>query len=128
MKDRVKVWLSMSLEDLEVGELTFSKGKYMHSVFMCQQAIEKAMKAVYVHFYDTVPPRKHDLLSLAKDAGIYNELKRSEWKQTLARLSSMYILSRYPDSENSFNFNKDKVKEILSITNEVISWLKTKMK
>jgi len=127
---KAKVWLEMGIEDLEVAELTFNSARYMHTAFMCQQAIEKAVKAIYVFNFNKVPPRKHDLLSLFKDAGLYSEIKRSQWKPILAKLSSLYILARYPDDleRNDIKVNKDNAKELLSTTKEVIAWLKTKMK
>jgi len=127
MKQKVRVWYEISQEDFEVAELTFKSSRYLHTAFMCQQAIEKAVKAVYSGKFDKVPPKKHDLLALCRDTGIYEQLK-DDWKDVLARLSSLYILSRYPEDElRKPRVNKELAERLLNKTREVLKWLKTEM-
>ncbi|WP_242826070.1 HEPN domain-containing protein [Desulfurispora thermophila] len=63
---------------------------------MCQQAVEKALKAVFFEKNGQTPPRKHDLISLAGDAGLLPDLDH-EAKKFLRKLTYYYIETRYPD-------------------------------
>jgi len=129
MNSKVKEWHGLSKEDFDVAELTFKSKRYTHTVFMCQQAIEKSIKAVYVKKFNKVPPRKHDLLALCRDIGIIDELS-DEYKKMLAYISSMYILARYPDTSRMGYSKPDrkKARKVLITTKEVLEWLETEMK
>ncbi|MDD4334636.1 MAG: HEPN domain-containing protein [Desulfotomaculaceae bacterium] len=57
------------------ARISLCNKKYLHCLFFCQQAIEKAVKAVYYDKYNKTPPRKHDLVALAKNAGIFSVIR-----------------------------------------------------
>lgn len=44
MNVHVQEWLDISREDYDAAEVMFENRKYLYSVFMCQQAVEKAIK------------------------------------------------------------------------------------
>ena len=62
----VRSWLSKAAEDLEVVRILRKHGPALEPAicFHCQQAAEKAVKALFV-FLDRDPPRIHDLGVLA---------------------------------------------------------------
>lgn len=74
MKPATKNWLELSREDYEVAGHLFKKRKYIHCLFFCQQAIEKALKAIYYEKYNKTPPRKHVLEALAEGRMYYPSL------------------------------------------------------
>jgi HEPN domain-containing protein len=45
-------------------------GRWFYTVFMCQQAIEKLIKGLYVLYVDDNVPRLHDINSILTGSGI----------------------------------------------------------
>jgi HEPN domain-containing protein len=54
-------WIDLSEYDLKVAESLLEKGHYLYMGFMCHQAVEKMLKAVYVVKFNTTPPSIHKL-------------------------------------------------------------------
>lgn len=129
MLGKTQKWIDIADEDLSMAEISFEHGRYLHMTFFCQQAIEKAFKALYFEMREQTPPRKHDLLALAADCGILDKLS-FEQKTFLATVSEYYIESRYP--EDRANLAKTCTKEFaertLAETKEVLAWVKSKLK
>lgn len=98
------------------------------AMFMCQQAVEKALKAVIFEKTGQTPPRKHDLISLAGDAGLLPGLDQ-EAKKFLRRLTYYYIETRYPDKrvELEARCTNQLVRETLRSAKEVLLWLKKEL-
>ncbi len=71
---------------------------YLWAIFLYQQALEKAFKAVYFEQNGEVPPRKHDLVALSKLTDLIGEYdeKRLDF---LHRLTVCYIETRYPEEK-----------------------------
>ena len=53
--EKYEKWLEMAEDDLDTASVMLKSGKYMYVSFMCQQAIEKLCKGIYV----TLLIRKH---------------------------------------------------------------------
>lgn len=45
-KEKVEYWLDIADYDLETAKSMLTSGRYLYVVFMCQQAIEKLLKAL----------------------------------------------------------------------------------
>lgn len=90
---------------------------------MCQQAIEKILKAIYVQKKDELPPRTHNLLYLMDILNL--NVVESE-KILFAQLNQFYIESRYPDERSKLAkvINKDKALSYLEKTKEAWKCLK----
>ncbi len=96
---------------------------------MCQQALEKMIKAVYQETYKKVPPRKHDLLALLKAAGLLEECSK-ERRDFLRRLSVYYLETRYPEEQGALaaKCTREYAAEVVCKTGEVMLWLQNKLK
>ena len=79
--------------DLETARVLLESRRYVYVLFMCQQALEKLLKAHVTALTDKFPPRIHSLVRLAELAAL--ELSDAE-KGLLERLSLYYLQSRYP--------------------------------
>jgi HEPN domain-containing protein len=92
---------------------------------MCQQSIEKMLKALYIDIYDKVPPKKHDLIELAGLANIFEECSE-EQKDLFRRLTRYYIKTRYPEhiSELQNRIDKETTCAIINRTQEALKWIK----
>ncbi|MFI5341084.1 MAG: HEPN domain-containing protein [Candidatus Methylomirabilales bacterium] len=89
----VKSWVDASRYDLETARALLESRRYLYVLFMCQQSLEKLLKAHVVSRTVEFPPRIHSLVRLAELA----ELNPSEEERGfLERLSLYYIQSRYP--------------------------------
>jgi len=38
---KVRAWLDIAMEDLDVARKLFKSGRYLYSAFFCQQTVEK---------------------------------------------------------------------------------------
>jgi HEPN domain-containing protein len=129
LKQKTINWLNIAQDDLEVAGQLFSSQKYLYCLFFCQQALEKIIKAVYYEKNDETPPRKHNLTSLAEDAGVLDELDNIN-SDLLDTLSQYYIESRYSEDRNSMarKCTKSFTHDILKQTGDVFKWLKSQLR
>lgn len=90
-------WMTLATEDLAVASriVGLDGAQPRHSVGLCAQASEKALKAA-VAATGVEPPRTHDQVALAHRAGAILRLTVSE--HDLRRLSDAHEQSRYPAS------------------------------
>jgi HEPN domain-containing protein len=69
-----------------------SIGLYDVTLILCQQAVEKSLKALYTAQTGQFPPRIHSIERLADLTDM-----RGQLEQTLLDLEDFYIRLRYPD-------------------------------
>ena len=95
---------------------------------MCQQAIEKVMKAFINNLGKDVLPI-HNLRRLAEKAGLIDDLTE-EHLIKLDFLSQYYINARYKEdiAELSKGITKNFSADIIIFTKELIKWIIQKMK
>jgi HEPN domain-containing protein len=67
--------------------------RYLYVLFMCQQSLEKLLKAHVAARTGEFPPRIHNLMRLEEAAGLHCT---PDEKALLERLSLYYIQTRYP--------------------------------
>jgi len=96
--------------------------------FMCQQAIEKILKACYVKYYNTTPPYTHNLLRLLAELP-WKENIGDRMLETLETLNSYYIESRYTEDiqELAKTLTETKASEVLEATRELFGWIRSKL-
>ena len=125
----VKYWLELSEYDITVAESMLEKGHYLYVGFMCHQAVEKALKAIYVDKEKTLPPYTHKLDKLIEITGLKEKLLEDKF-DLIDELSPLNIQARYPAYKEVIYglIGKEKAKEILIRTGELISWLKAQIK
>jgi len=125
----VAYWLGKSKDDLKAATVLYKSKMYLHAGFMCQQCIEKALKAYYVHSKDERHPRQHNVEILADMAGLLNIMDESK-KQTLAKLIPLYLETRYEDEKNMIaqRLTQPYCKTLLSETEVLSEWLMQLMK
>lgn len=92
----VKAWLEKAREDLIAAQVLAEHAAHLESVvgFHCQQAVEKALKAMMVAL-DMLPPRIHDLdVLLAQLVGHLPVLE--DLRETASYLNGFSVMPRYP--------------------------------
>jgi HEPN domain-containing protein len=106
----------------------FLTGRWLYVVFMCQQALEKLCKGLYLIYIDDDIPRSHDIphiVSLFMDK--LHEPIREDCLQLFRRLSSFYLQSRYPEYKDKLSTVTGEIeaKQLLERTKEAFEWLLT---
>lgn len=89
----VERWVEQSQYDFDTAQAMLDSKRYMYVMFCCQQAVEKALKAVIAKQTHEFPPRLTDLVRLAQIAGI----DLGEREAFFSDLSNYYTQTCYPD-------------------------------
>ncbi len=56
-QEKYEHWEDIAQYDLDTAEAMLQSGRYLYVTFMCQQAVEKLVKGLYVWYLDQEPPR-----------------------------------------------------------------------
>lgn len=128
MREEIKNWWEQAERDIKTAENSYKSEDYYASVFWCQQALEKGLKA-YIMFHKRLSSGKLNFYSLIKLARTANV--PSKFHLFLRSISPEYYISRYPDASEETPYKlytKEDTKTILEKTNEIFKWLKIQMK
>lgn len=129
MKPIVKKWIEISDYDYKTARAMYRSRRYLYVAFMCQQSVEKILKALITQIEDDYPPKIHKLETLALKANLSDELDADQ-KDLLSELSFYYLNNRYPDfkAELSKLINRKKSHELLKKTEKFLKWMKQRIK
>ena len=121
-------WLALAQYDLATAEAMLQTGRYLYVGFMCQQAVEKLLKACYVKHRNATPPYTHNLLRLMAELPWNGEMDAS-LVATLESLNSYYLESRYTEDiqELAAALTESKARAILADTKELFAWIRSKL-
>jgi HEPN domain-containing protein len=121
-------WLSLAEYDLATAQDMLKAKRYLYVAFMCQQAIEKILKACYVKHHTSTPPYTHNLLRLVAELPCKADMdaKALEFLETL---NSYYIESRYTEDieELSKVLTGAQAVLVLKSTQELFGWIKARL-
>jgi len=123
MKREVKNWLDSACYDLETAEHMLNTGRYIYTIFMCQLAIEKILKAKVQEITDKIPPRTHNLRYLIKLSGLEPNEETFEF---ISKLSDVSIVTRYPEDFEELQraYDQKVAQRYLKETKKVFQWIK----
>jgi HEPN domain-containing protein len=126
MQKTIQEWIEISEYDLETAVSMLETEKFLYVAFMCQQAIEKILKALYVQKRNELPPRTHNLLYLVDIVAITLE---EEILTLMSYLNQFYLESRYPGERVKLanEIDKSKAQDILVKTKEAWQCLRQKL-
>jgi HEPN domain-containing protein len=124
----VEIWMERVNYDWETARAMYKTGRYLYVVFMCQQAVEKTLKAILAFQRKEIKPIHH-LSKLAELAGIRQEFDE-ETLTLIESLSGYYLNARYKETINTLSkaIGKKEAKDYLTKTEGLIKWLTQKMK
>jgi len=121
-------WVERSKYDLDTAKVMLDTGRYLYVAYMCQQTIEKMLKAIIAqHGKENLPV--HNLNRLAEIASISNELT-SEQFNFIAELTPYHIEARYGDYKESLSeiINSKEAEQVYQKTKGIYKWLYRKIK
>lgn len=126
MRKEIQNWWSQAEKDLEKANWLY-KGKHFDgTALFCQQAVEKALKALILLTTKTKRVEGHSLVYLASTAKL-----PPRYLPGLRRLSPEYFVSRYPDvtEEAPYELYDDVIAgEYLNLATEVLQWIRQRLK
>jgi len=117
----ISEWIDRACSNYEAAKLLCHDGFYSESAFLCQQSIEKALKACYIKENGELI-KTHSVKWLAKEVGLSDDLSLK-----VESLEGVERLSRYPVDDEVVRYDRESVEEFLNIVREVIEWIKNKM-
>ena len=129
--EKYEKWLEMAEEDLDTALVMLKSNKYTYVSFMCEQAIEKLAKGIYVYTFNKEAPFTHNISIVLKDIEkVINSDKYNKYETLFATLTSFYIIGRYDVYKQKISENLDKKssKELFDKSKEAFEWLKSLQK
>ena len=117
-------WLSEAEETLTVADHLIEKADYSYALFFAHLAIEKELKGLHAIKRGQHAPPIHNLLRLAKAAGLDLDERRTEG---LIRITAFNIEARYPDPKRDFRrrCTAEYTAEQMTVIREMFEWLKS---
>lgn len=85
LQEKVEHWLDIAEYDLETAAAMQQSGRYLYTVFMCQQALEKLLKAIYLLQTGEEAPRTHNLIFLFGSLDLPHQ---ADYLQTMTTLNT----------------------------------------
>jgi HEPN domain-containing protein len=89
-------------------------------------SIEKALKGLYNHKLNEIPPKTHNLIYLVEKLGLNIPNDLYTFIFTINRIS---VPTRYPDNlkRTLEDYNKEKTGDVFQKSKVVLGWLKTQL-
>lgn len=126
MREEIKRWHEQSRRDFQAAENNFNSEDFYVAAFLCQQSVEKALKALFLLEKNGEVPQSHSLIYLAQNTSI-----SKSFYPFLRELTPKFIDTRYPDASvdlPSNIYDEENTKKILEKSKEVLEWIEKRMK
>ncbi len=119
-------WFAEAEDALTVADHLVEKGDFSYALFFGHLAVEKELKGLHAIRQGQHAPPIHNLLRLAKAAGLEPNAAQTE---LLVRISAFNIEARYPDPKRDFrrNCTAEYTAEQMAAIREVMAWLKSRL-
>jgi HEPN domain-containing protein len=124
MRPEIAIWCEQAKADLKTSEANLRTDRYYASVFFAQQAVEKALKALFLRKNRNPQAQEmfsHSLIFLAKSCRLPNT-----FYSFLRDLTSEYVNTRYPSAANEppeALYDRTIASRTLSSAKEVLEWI-----
>jgi len=126
MRPEVERWLLQSAEELDTAKVSFQGKKWFAAAFWCQQATEKALKALFIVKKKDTAGTTHSLTFLGRELAVPEEF----WN-FLRDLTKEYYLSRYPDASEDVpykTYTEKEAQEYIHTCERILKWVKLQIK
>jgi HEPN domain-containing protein len=125
MRQEAYNWWRQGLYDYVAARKNMGIGQYYVSVFLAQQAVEKAFKALHIEVLRKMPPHLHDLFRLSDEFELPEDIK-----EAIMELNPDYATARYPDAANGIpaeQYSEAIAKRHLNYAKKVLRWVMSKL-
>ena len=125
MRPEIQRWIEQAENDLLDARATLKAERYAATAFHCQQAVEKALKALYMLQREEDAPRSHSLVFLGSETGAL-----SRFGDFLRELTPAYIDTRYPDAaieSPEVIYGGDRARRLWEQTEVFFQWIRSEL-
>jgi len=126
LRPETRLWWEQARRDIRIAAHNHAHRDYEACVFFCEQAAQKALKALLLHRTSEPPPKIHNLAELGRRAGV-----GSSMLSFLTELSPHYMLTRYPDAAGAVTsdlYDGRMSLRFLRGTRKVLTWCRTRLR
>jgi len=127
-QEKYEYWLDIAQYDLDTAETMLNGGRWLYVVFMCQQAVEKLVKGLYVLYVDDNVPKTHNIrVLIERFENLLPKAVTEEHYNLFEDLTIHYLNGRYADYKQKLSerLNEQVATDFLGQTKEVFAWLLT---
>jgi HEPN domain-containing protein len=119
-------WLTEAEEALQVADHLMEKADYSYALFFGHLAIEKLLKALYAVRVQQHAPPIHNLVRLAKGAGLELDEARTD---ALITITAFNLEARYPDMKRGFRqkCTPEYTAKQMTLIKELFAWLQSQL-
>ena len=131
-------WLLLSDYDLDTIDCLIAGERWVYVAYLCQQAVERQLKGMYVYYNNAEAPKTHNLNFLFKKVVESEKFKleadterlkehRTQAEDFLIDLM-FYYMSDYPFSYKNISarfVGKELALELFEKTKETVKWLRS---
>jgi len=125
MDSSIKKWIKQADHDFQMAKEIVEDGGYDTCAFLCQQAAEKYLKALFISKNEKNAPKTHYLDELAKLVSSPTEIV-----DLTKDLAADYMISRYPDASNSApceEYSETDAQDRIEKAQKIIDWVKKQL-
>lgn len=119
MEEKIDEWLKKAEEDLEGAEYNYKGEQFKIAAFLCQQSVEKALKALYIKKFRKLL-KVHDLFLLGKSVDAPDNIL-----EICKELTNFYIETRYPGV--IARFDQEIVELAIEKVHKVLEWVSERL-
>jgi len=122
----IDYWINSAEDDIKTVEALWESRRYHHCLFFCHLVVEKALKALVVKHTGEQALPIHDLLLLARYAGLELPPQR---RDELSEINAFNVRARYDDYKLAFykKATRDYTQKWYPRSMEVFRWLKEQL-
>ena len=125
MREEAQLWW-LEANDFHAAALAnVESGQYFMAAFVCQQALETALKALWIVRRRELAPKKRNLVELAGGLDLPPALESH-----LMVINPAYMNTRYHDAANgllSRNYDRTIAEDFIRRTGEVLAWVQSRL-
>ncbi len=125
LRNETKNWWMQAERDLKSAKNALKSKDYYLVAFLCQQAVEKSLKALILHGKREFS-LSHSLIYLGKSVGIPDA-----FHSFLRDLTPQYTITRYPNATGEVPFelyDEEIASHFLKKSEEVLQWIEKQLK
>ncbi len=135
--DKYRYWLMLSDYDLDTIEVLIKGKRWVYVAYLCQQAVERQLKGMYVFYYNSEAPKTHNVNFLFSKLMATQEFpflgtrrhveERLDECEDFLIDAMFYYMSDYPFSyKNIMNrfVGEENAMNLYRRTRSVIAWLR----
>ena len=129
INSKIQYWTEIAEYDLTTAEAMLETKRYLYVGFMCHQAIEKILKAVYVtKFHGEMPPHTHRLMKLSLVTDLYDKMTQDQ-RDLIDSLGPLNIEARYPTLKRDLSpsLDHDRCIHFITQTKGLLHWIKQQL-